>query len=555
MLLAAVAAYGAGLDYPLFFDDHEAITDNPSLRRLADAWSPPTQTPTAGRPLVNLSFALNYALSADEPRGYRLLNLGLHALNAVLAWLLLRSLLRRPVVSAALRARAEGCARAVALIWLLHPLASETVAYLTQRTELMAATFYLLTLLLAVRAFSAERAQRGVVWSAACVAACLLGSLCKETIVSAPLLVLLIDRAFFSASFAAALRARAVMYAGLLLTWVSIAWMLAGSPRGQTAGLGLGVGPLEHLATQGSIISWYLRLAFWPSPLSITYDWPLAQPLYRYAAQDALVAGLAGATLWLCARRLWIALPGVLFFGVLAPSSSVVPVLGELAAERRMYLPLLALICLVVCVAAWRLAPGRWLARGLVGLVALGCGLGTAARVDVYRSELSLWQDTFAHQPSNPIAMWGTGDALARAGRFDEALAMYERMAAEPHPYRGPFSWGSRGLFAAASIHARRGDRALARATTVRAFGHDPRSPLGTLFRAATLRKQGQREQAAAVLEAAVRQPHLRGAAQLMLSQVYAERGDHDRARALLANAAPDNTPEARALASQLLSL
>jgi predicted Zn-dependent protease len=173
----------------------------------------------------------------------------------------------------------------------------------------------------------------------------------------------------------------------------------------------------------------------------------------------------------------------------------------------------------------------------------------------VYRSELSLWQDTLGSQPSNPIAMWGTGDALARVGRFDEALAMYERMAATPHPYRGPFSWGARGLFAAASVHAKRGDRALARATTLRAFGHDPQSPLGRLFRAATLRKQGQRGHAIAVLESAVRQPHLRGAAQLMLTQLYVEQGQPERARALLATASATNTPEARALATQLLSL
>ena len=550
--------YGRGLDYPLFFDDHDAITTNPTLRNLADALAPPTQTPTAGRPLVNLSFALNYALTGLEPRSYRALNFALHALNAVLAWLLLRALLARPPLPPALRARAEGCARAVSLLWLLHPLASEPVAYLTQRTELLAATFYLLTALLAVRAFSAERGQ---VWALGCVAACLLGSLCKETIVSAPLCVLLIDRAFFSPSFAVALRARARMYGGLALTWASLALMLSSSPRGQTAGLGLGIDPIEHLATQGGIIAWYLRLAFWPAPLSITYDWPLADPLHRYAAQDALIVALALATAWLALRRQWWAvLPGLVFFGVLAPTSSIIPVIGELAAERRMYLPLLALLTVLVCATALLLARWRYaakLAPALCGVLALGLGLGTVARVHVYRSELSLWQDTLAHQPGNPVAMWGTGDALARVKRYDEALAMYERMAAHPHPYRGPFSWGARGMFAAARIHAKRGDRVRAHAATLRAFAHAPESPLGTLYRAAVLRKGGRREQAIEVLERAQAQPHLRGAAQLMLSQLYAEGGAVGRAQALLqqTDARGENTREARGLASQLLSL
>ncbi|HKU40102.1 MAG TPA: tetratricopeptide repeat protein, partial [Polyangiales bacterium] len=316
--------------------------------------------------------------------------------------------------------------------------------------------------------------------------------------------------------------------------------------------------PIESLATQGGIISWYLRLSFWPAPLSITYDWPLAHPLYRYAAQDALVVALAALTGWLCLRRRWeLALPGVMFFGVLAPSSSIVPVIGELAAERRMYLPLFAVLCVLCALATWLLAERGKLASGLVVLLALALALGTSARVHVYRSELSLWQDTLAHQPENPIAMWGTGDALAKAGRLDDALAMYERMAARPYPFRGPFSWGARGLFAAASIHAKRGDKALARVTTERAFAHAPESPLGTLYRAARLRKEGKRAEAIAVLERAIQQPHLRGAARLMLGQIYVESGDVEGARAQMAATLAEggNVRESRAMAAQLLSL
>ena len=130
-------------------------------------------------------------------------------------------------------------------------------------------------------------------------------------------------------------------------------------------------------------------------------------------------------------------------------------------------------------------------------------------------------------------------------------------MASRPHPYRGPFSWGARGLLAAAQIHAHRGERALARATTLRAFADDPASPLGTLFRAASLRKQGKRAEAIAVLEQALRQPHLRGANRMMLAQLYAEQHQPERARAMMAAAEREhsNDPQARALAVQMLSL
>jgi len=125
LVLAASLAYGGGLDNPLFFDDSEAIVANESIRALGTALSPPAQTPVAGRPVVNLSFALNYAVSGLSPRSYRVLNLFLHVLDALLAWLLLRELLAREPVPARVREHAEGCARAISLLWLLHPLGSE----------------------------------------------------------------------------------------------------------------------------------------------------------------------------------------------------------------------------------------------------------------------------------------------------------------------------------------------------------------------------------------------------------------------------------------------
>ena len=565
LTVAVLLVYGPGLHAPLVFDDHDAITANPSIRSLATALSPPSQTPVAGRPLPNLSFALCYALTGLEPSSYHALGIALHLLNALLAFWLVRELLSKPVVPAALRQAATSVAQVTALVWLLHPLASEAVMYVTQRTEQLATSFYLVTLAFALKALEAAgseqaRSEQARTWALLAAVACLLGTQCKETIASAPLAVLLIDRGFFASDWRTPFKQRRGLYLGLLASWLALALVLAESPRGRTAGLGLGVSPLQALATQGSVIAHYLQLSVLPYPLSISYDWPLAEPLHRYWREDLALALLFAAGLVALARRTWTALPWLVFFGALAPSSSVVPVLGELAAERRMYLPLLALLALVVSAAASGLArleatasasrarAMRRAAYALVVVLAFSCAAATATRVHDYRSEEALWRQTLRHQPGNPIALWGLGDALGRLGKRAEALALYERMATGHRSYRGPFSWGTRGLLAAAQLYSRAGDQPRARATLRRAFAHDPGSAVGTLYRAALLRHEGRLREALALAEQVLSGPHLHAEALLL--------GDEARGQQYLRQAQrEDETGTALALVKQLVAL
>jgi tetratricopeptide (TPR) repeat protein len=566
LTVAVLLVYGPGLQAPLVFDDHDAITANPSIRSPWTALSPPPETPVAGRPLPNLSFALSYALFGLAPGGYRALGFLAHVLNAWLSFVLVRALLRRPVVAEALRERANGIAQTSALLWLVHPLASEAVMYVTQRTEQLAATLYLLTLVCAVKALEPEQVARARTWTLLAAVACLLGTQCKETIVSAPLAVLLIDRGFFAPDLRTAWRARRGLYLGLAVSWLALALVLAASPRGRTAGLHLGVSPLESLATQGSVITHYLKLAALPHPLSISYDWRLAEPLHRYLIEDLSVALLFGAGLVVLVKRPWMALPWLVFFGVLAPSSSVVPVLGELAAERRMYLPLLALVVLVVSGAALlverfsraerRARVARIAPYVVTATLALAYAATTAARVHDYRSEEALWRQTLRHQPDNPIAIWGLGDALGKQGRRAEALALYERMARGARPYRGPFSWGTRGLLAASQLHARAGDQVLATRTLRRAFAHEPASAVGTLYRAALLRHEGKPREALRLVEQVLAGPHLHAEAHLLAGNLLRELGDEPRAQQHLAEAQRlDHTGAALALMRQLVAL
>ncbi len=155
---------------------------------------------------------------------------------------------------------------------------------------------------------------------------------------------------FLSDGPAATLRRRTPLWAGLAATWLILLALVAGGARSETVGLGFAeLTPLDYVRTQVGVIWHYLHLSVWPHPLVLDYfDWPIARqssPSLWLAATVLVVAVLG--SLWLVRRRHWLGFIGVWFFAILAPTSSVVPIVSEVAAERRMYLPLAAVVVLV----------------------------------------------------------------------------------------------------------------------------------------------------------------------------------------------------------------
>src|SRR6185312_11084012 len=175
------------------------------------------------RPVLNLSLAVNYAISGPDPWSYHALNLAIH----VGAALCLFGLIRRTAGPALL-------AFAVALLWAVHPLQSEAVMYIVQRAESMMALFYLLTM------YGFVRGLQGVhrtAWLAVSWTACLLGMGTKEVMVSAPVIVFLYDRTFAAGTFAEAWRLRKRYYLALAATWIPLLAFVArtGGNRGGTS--------------------------------------------------------------------------------------------------------------------------------------------------------------------------------------------------------------------------------------------------------------------------------------------------------------------------------
>jgi len=419
LAIGAIVAYSGTFSVPLLFDDRPAIVDNPTIRHWSTAFWAPQDTGAAGRPMVNLSLAVNYAISGESVWSYHALNLGIH----ILSGLLLFGIVRRTL---ALRAYPASSlvGFATAFLWTLHPLQTESVTFIIQRTESLLGRFYLLTLYCFIRGSAADRGvQRR--WFVVSVASCFLGMATKEVMVSAPLIVLLYDRTFVAGSFRSAWQRRRVLYVGLGCAWLLLAALMIGSQqRGGTVGFGLGVTPWEYLLTQCRAIVIYLKLCFWPYPLVVDYGTTVVRNPLEVLPQAVVVVALAAGTILALWRRPALGFLGAWFFAILAPSSSVVPLVTQTIAEHRMYLPLAAVVTLVA-IGIHAAAKGHsW---AVYGVLALGLGILTVRRNDDYRSAWSIWSDTVAKRPDNERAHNNLGNVLAETpGRLNEAIAQFQ---------------------------------------------------------------------------------------------------------------------------------
>jgi tetratricopeptide (TPR) repeat protein len=423
VVLAAFAAYHNTFSLPFVFDDNIVIVDNTTIRDLhalgTVLGTPHDGSGAAGRPLLNLSFALNYALGGFDVRGYHTLNLFLHTASALLLFALVRRTLLQPALREKFGAHALPIALAVSVLWAVHPLNTESVTCISQRTELLVAFFYLFTLYALVRSADATEPTR---WHAVAIASCFLGMASKEVMATFPLVAFLFDRTFLAGSFREAWRRRRGLYVGLMGTWLLLGWLVLrmGGSRGVAAGFGLGVTPWSYALKQCEAIIHYLRLVVWPHPLIVDYGTDVVDNVRDVLPQGLALLALLGLTVYALVRRPMLGFFGAWFFIILGPSSSFIPLVAQTMAEHRMYLPLIAVIVPIVVGAYANF--GRW-TLGLWLAPAIAFAATSAHRNEVYRTELGMWQETAKQRPTNPRAHLCVGLTLMKLGRDDEAVA------------------------------------------------------------------------------------------------------------------------------------
>ena len=464
IVAAGILAYANSFGGVFLFDDTWNIVEQQRIRQLWPAWDL-LQT---RRPVVSLSLAANYALGELNVWGYHLVNLIVHILTA----LALYALVNRTLIHKRVKA-APYLALSTAILWVVHPLTTQSVTYIIQRGEALMALFYLLTLYCVLRGATTRRAR---LWYIAAVLACALGMASKAVMVTAPLAVVLYDRIFLARSWRETLRKRWLLYFGLLasgLVLVSsgiVQTVFNFSGKG-TATVGFAynsVTPPEYALSQAGVILHYLRLSLWPEPLCMDYMWGVARTSSAIIPPAFVLLLLLAATLWALWKKPPIGFAAAFFFLVLAPTSSFIPI-KDLAFEHRMYLPLAGVIVLLVS-AGWSIlhfisrrlavlpAATRRISIVVVVIVAGALAYGTIRRNQDYYSEVTMWSKIVALRPDNYRAHDDLGRSLRAAGRLDEAFAHFaESLRLNPNYHSAHNNLGNalmkRRRFAEATVH------------------------------------------------------------------------------------------------------
>lgn len=421
LLVACVLlAWLNALAGPFQFDDYIVIVNNPAVHSLP-AW---LDAMPGIRPLLKLSYALNWALD-DGAFGFHLVNVAVHAANAVLVFLLLRSL-------DCLRAHG-GAAFLAALVFALHPAQTEAVTYVSGRSTSLMALFYLGSLLAYAHA-DAARAWRGRIVSAALFAAALT---VKETAVTLPIALLLIDAVGPGLSWRASARRHALHWGVLVL---ALAMATLSPTYRHLADVSLATRTItSNLFTQAEAIPWLAGQLVMPWRLNIDPDHVVTTTLTLSVAAKAL-AILAIALLALASLRRspWFAF-GVLWFLLhLLPTNSVLPRL-DVANDRQLYLASLGawVLAAVVLQSVLRRIGRPGFARAAVTMLALVLGAGTVLRNQDYATQVALWEDTAAKSPGKPRVHNNLGWAYQQEGRHAQARAAYQRaLALDPDYWR-----------------------------------------------------------------------------------------------------------------------
>jgi len=461
-LLGVVAvvllAYSRTLGDPFVFDGVPLVGQ---LRNLS--WSEPGRwLRRPPRTIGYLTFDLQHSLHGLWLPGYHLVNIAIHAPSACLLGLLVEGTIARaaPAVSPL---RRQLIALFAAVLFGLHPLGTHVVTYLYQRFEALMAMFFLASIWCLLRSVQSTRAAA---WLAASGGCFLLSLASKEVAVVLPVVLLLFDRCYLSASWADLWRRRGWFH-GLLLGVVAagVAFVLANIKHYQHGGIFFYTRvPLQYyLGTQPEIVGHYLWTAVWPWSLCTDPAWPAQfDPLRLVAAWSILVLALAGlAWLWRWDKRLaFLPLAAGL---VLVPTSSVVAVI-DLAFEHRAYLAnasVMVAIPLAVVLGGERrrlprnaaadqrnLPGGRQgslpprLAAAVLTLLAVAFGIGTFQRTAVYATHATFWADVVTKAPHNTRG-WVTlgtslddlGEPAAAADCYRELVDLYRGAAGlAPHP-------------------------------------------------------------------------------------------------------------------------
>ncbi len=419
LLFLGTIAYRNSFDGPFVFDDLY------SIRNTFEVPISDYLTPTAflrSRFLLAFTFALNNFVGGSDVWGYHLTNLALHLLNGILLFAIGMQLFPRLVDEIRVRAYSF----LTAGFFLLHPLQTESVTYLSSRSELLSTFFYLGAIFLFVRVPSHKI---GFVTSGMVSLLLLFGLTGKETAITLPAAIFLIDYLFIARTSVASILSRWRFYLPFLVGGLIASVYIVLVFLRPSLNTGLTLSPWHYLLTQSRVIMKYIQLIVLPMDLNLDHDFKASLSILEPAV---IVSSMVIFALIGIACRIKNTAPayafGILwFFITLGPTSSFVPIVDYIF-EHRLYLPLAGISFAFPMFLEWVVGfvADR---KAVASVTALGVGtllvlmVATTRRNEVWRDEVSLYKDIVAKSPGKLRGYNGLALTYLNRGQLDDAIS------------------------------------------------------------------------------------------------------------------------------------
>jgi tetratricopeptide (TPR) repeat protein len=410
-LFVAIGVYGPALSGAFVLDDRYLPFMDPDAAQMTlRTWI------TGLRPLLYFSYWLNFQAGEMDPYGYHLTNVILHFFGSIVIALVAARLLELSGTTGRARTVLSAIAGGV---FLLHPLQTESVAYVASRSEVLSVLFYFS----AFAVFLYRRTESITIWRSIAVVVLFAAAIStKEHTLTLPALLLLADYYWGMGG----IRKNGLLYgilAGVGAWGGFIVWrILQGAP---TAGFTVpGLTPASYFFTQCRVIWTYVRLFFLPFGQNVDPDVAVSRSLLDHGAIFGLAALITlVAAAWIYRKRWPLAAFGAfMFLLLLAPTSSFVPII-DVSAERRLYLPFLGLV--LVCLEFLRrltVSQAAWAG----GVIIAVCSVLTYQRSSVWASPIALWQDASNKSPRKWRPHFQFASALYESSMCPEAAQAFE---------------------------------------------------------------------------------------------------------------------------------
>jgi len=454
--------YSNTLNAPFYFDDIPNIVKNRNihltslgLEEIADVVS--GLKGFSKRPVAHISFALNYYFHKDNVTGYHVVNIAIHILTAIFLYLFTKNTLELDIhqsfkspnpqipqslnfsdvfkASAAIpnsqSIKPALIAFFAALLWLVHPIQTQSVTYIVQRMNSMSAMFYILSFLLYLKGRTIRTTWKTWLCLAGCGVAGIMAFGCKEIAVTLPVFILLYEWYFLQDLRTTWLKRFVPYLAAILILLVVVAFAYYGSNPLMAILSGYDKWDFtltERFLTEFRVVIHYISLLVFPHPsrLNLNYDFTLSRSIIEPLTTLLSVAGIVGllGLAIYSARRQRLASFCILWFlGNLIMESSIIPL--DIAFEHRLYLPSM-LFCVVVAFVVFKCFHKDRVVIGVLSIVVVLLCIWTYQRNSVWADPMAFSRDSVAKTPENPRSQNRLGLSLAKEGKFEQAVSHYE---------------------------------------------------------------------------------------------------------------------------------